>query len=121
MRLRVEAVEHVQDAAKQAAYAEHTGERAQPSPGAAKQKLQAHWSWFLCAEPGTAPLTGQGDGLLKGCSTVSVRQVSMIPFMPARFSGVVKGAEQPPDRWLLRSSPRRPSTLRRLQVCCDKR
>jgi len=42
IKLRIEAIEHVQYAAKQATYAEHTGERTQSSPDTAKHKLPAH-------------------------------------------------------------------------------
>lgn len=110
-------VEHIQHAAEKAADAEHTGERTQTPPYMAKQKFPAHGRWFLCVEPGTAALTDQDDGLLNGCSTVSVRQdVYVPPSLPARFSGVVKKVEPPTRQVVATFVARIPSALGRLQV-----
>ncbi|AMM03075.1 protein of unknown function [Pseudomonas putida KT2440] len=85
MQLWVEAIKHIQHAAKQATYAEHTSERTQASPDTAKHKLPAHWSWFLCVKPDTAAPTGQGDGLLKDVRPFQYARMSMIPFITGTF------------------------------------
>lgn len=46
-------------------------------------------------EPGTAAPTGQGDSLLKGCSTVSVHRVSMVPFIAGTFLRRGEGSRAP--------------------------
>lgn len=93
MQLWVEAIKHIQHAAKQATYAEHTSERTQASPDTAKHKLPAHWSWFLCVKPDTAAPTGQGDGLLKDVRPFQYARMSMIPFITGTFLRRGEGVE----------------------------